>query len=250
MLDLVLKLGRLGTVVSLTVTFVLTSVSIAWGTSSYLTMLECDPRLMYVLSAGIPALLTPGAAWLLVSAVHQLHAARQEAERMAMYDSLTPALTRRAFYAQCEGFYALARRQQTGFAVAYFDCDDFKQINDRVGHAGGDAVLIDLATVVRGRLRQNDLLARLGGDEFLVAVSDVDTDRAEQIFEDIRARVAARRLDHGGHGIGYSVSIGVAVAGPQHYPALEQLVIEADHALYEAKRQGRNRVSLYRSETA
>ena len=119
-----------------------------------------------------------------------------------------------------------------------------------VGHAGGDAVLIDLAMVVRERLRQNDLFARLGGDEFLVAVSDVDAAQAWQIFEDIRVRVTARRLDHGGHEIGYSVSIGVAVAGPQHYPGLEQLVIEADHALYEAKRQGRNRVSLYRSAAA
>ena len=132
MLALVLKLGRLGTVVSLTVTFVLTSVFIAWVTSTYVLVTGiCDPRLLYGLSAGIPALLTPGAAWLLVSAVHQLYDARQEAERQAMYDSLTPALTRRAFYAQCDGFYALARRQQGGFAIAYFDCDEFKQINDR-----------------------------------------------------------------------------------------------------------------------
>jgi diguanylate cyclase (GGDEF)-like protein len=138
----------------------------------------------------------------------------------------------------------LARRRKTGFAVLFLDVDDFKTINDTVGHAAGDQLLVDLALRLRSSLRAGDIAARVGGDEFLVLVDEVASTEA--------ALVVAERLDQALR-VPYKVgverrvvtaSIGVAV-GPDGLGTADDVVAAADAAMYDAKRRGGGCCVLY-----
>ncbi len=171
---------------------------------------------------------------------HSLAAAHAELERIGRLDSLTGLTNRR--YATKLMDEALARHDPVG--IAMLDVDGFKRVNDTFGHAGGDAVLIEIARRL-AETRAEDLVARWGGEEFCVLLTGVEDDEA--LFaasERLRAAVAAEPvlLDDGSV-MRITVSIG---AGRPACPdqRLERLVIAADEALYEAKRGGRNRVCL------
>lgn len=136
---------------------------------------------------------------------------------------------------------ALAARHPSPLCVLALDLDDFKGINDRHGHAGGDAVLVAVADLIRATLRTTDLAVRLGGEEFLVILPYTDEAAAAAVAERLRRVVAAWRGQHEGAELSVKLSIGVAEAGPGERDAM-RLVGRADDALYAAKRQGRNRV--------
>ena len=170
----------------------------------------------------------------------RLAAAHAELERIGRLDSLTGLTNRR--YATKVMDEALARRDRVG--IAMLDVDGFKGVNDTYGHAGGDAVLIEIARRL-AETRAEDLVARWGGEEFCVLLTGIEDD--ESLFaasERLRTAVGAEpvRLDDGSV-IHITVSIG---AGRPTCPdqRLERLVIAADEALYDAKRSGRNRVCL------
>ncbi|MGB7982748.1 MAG: GGDEF domain-containing protein [Candidatus Nanopelagicales bacterium] len=137
---------------------------------------------------------------------------------------------------------ALSRSQRLGgsSAVLFCDVDRFKSINATHGHSGGDEVLKEIANRVRGACRGDDLIARLGGDEFVVLVRGVqDLAAAAQVAEQIRAAVRQPMVVAGVQTI-LTISIGVALAGPDSDPAL--LLGRADKALYQAKEAGRDQV--------
>jgi diguanylate cyclase (GGDEF)-like protein len=135
--------------------------------------------------------------------------------------------------------------------VLLFDVDGFKAINDEHGHAAGDAVLVAVVSAARGTLRQSDLLGRLGGDEFAVALPDTPGERARLTAERMREAVAgAEALVGAGH-LRTTASIGLAGCAPGAVaPTLEDLLRQADEALYRAKRAGRNRVVEAEDEAA
>lgn len=167
-------------------------------------------------------------------------------EQQALQDALTSLPNRRAYEAQAEQAMARAARSNSSgnssvLAVGVADLDHFKKINDRHGHAVGDAVLRTVAQVLRDTGRMTDVAARLGGEEFGLLFPDATLAQARKVAERIRAAVAAAptRLPDGTD-LHVTMSIGVATLAPG--ATLDAAMSDADRALYQAKHQGRNQV--------
>jgi diguanylate cyclase (GGDEF)-like protein len=152
---------------------------------------------------------------------------------LARTDHLTGLLNRRAFL-------ELAGRRLEGSALVAFDLDGFKAINDRHGHAGGDAVIVGVAQRVHEALRQTDLLARFGGEEFIILMPATKGSTAADIAERLRLSIARTPIDIDGQAVPTAASFGVVTCSPTE--SIEAALARADAALYEAKRTGRNRI--------
>ncbi len=175
----------------------------------------------------------------LTVAVKQAHLFAQM-QVQALTDGLTGCYNRRAFDLQLQKDLHLAIRMRHPLALIILDLDDFKQINDCAGHDVGDSALRSLAETFRRELRAVDTAARFGGDEFAIILPQAGTEGALVVAERLRRRIAATEIP--GYGP-MSASFGVA-AFPFHTSSRESLVVAADRALYQAKRAGRNQVSL------
>lgn len=171
-------------------------------------------------------------------------AQRREAElrRLAETDPLTGVLNRRAFDDEAASACALARAQGVPFAVVALDLDGFKPLNDRYGHAAGDAALRAMADTARRDLRAGDLIGRLGGDEFAIALPGADTALAQRIAERLRQSFTRLRVRHGREHLRFTASFGVA-ASTLPGESFAQTLARADAALYRAKNAGRDRVA-------
>lgn len=164
-------------------------------------------------------------------------------ERLSITDPLTGLHNRRHFSTRLDSLAQGARGGAAGFALLILDLDHFKGVNDRYGHTAGDACLRALAARLQQAFGAGSVrLARLGGEEFGVLLEDVAPDEALRAAEDFRASLVARPLDAGGHRLAITVSVGVAVFDPLRHADGDDLYREADMALYEAKRGGRDRV--------
>ncbi len=157
----------------------------------------------------------------------------------AAHDDLTGLLNRGAFAERAEALIFEARAQQQSVALLVFDIDFFKAINDRYGHAAGDRTLVAFADAARHVLSATDPSGRLGGEEFAALLVGIDSDAASLIAERIRGEFARRTAD--GVGIAASASAGVSVSKGA-LTELGVLMMQADEALYAAKRSGRNLV--------
>ncbi|KQV32010.1 diguanylate cyclase [Rhizobium sp. Root73] len=158
----------------------------------------------------------------------------------AATDSLTEALTRRAFKQEADQLISLALRHQHDIACIVLDVDDFKSVNDTHGHAAGDEVLKNVAATCKGALRAGDLLGRLGGEEFAILLPHVDREGALAVAEKVRALIAAQTVRAGDHKLNVTASFGVSalsIIGKD----IETLLAQADAAMYKAKHTGRNR---------
>ncbi|MDD2545589.1 MAG: diguanylate cyclase [Burkholderiaceae bacterium] len=165
-------------------------------------------------------------------------------EDMSHQDALTGLSNRRHFYPLAATAFERVRRTGGLLALAMLDVDHFKQVNDRYGHATGDAVLKALAHTCRESLRSTDTVARLGGEEFVLLLPCTTLDDALARLEGLRERLASTRL--GGAeppDLGFTVSIGVTLLG-HAADSVDAVLARADAALYEAKRLGRNQVRV------
>jgi diguanylate cyclase (GGDEF)-like protein len=167
----------------------------------------------------------------------QLRRTQRELARLASHDPLTGALSAAAFSARLATELERARRYSRPLALLYLDLDDFKAVNDRHGHGTGDAVLRLVGDAIKGGLRQADVVGRLGGDEFAVlmpeTVGEVALAAASRLATNIRSAFQGTPS--------VTVSIGV-VASPASGGAPEELLRQADAAMYKAKRGGKDRV--------
>ncbi len=169
---------------------------------------------------------------------------------IGLTDSLTGVYNRRYIDRRLPEEIARARRQSYPMSCMYIDIDHFKQVNDSVGHQGGDEVLREVANRIKAELRLSDALGRFGGEEFVVLLIDADLASAAPVAERIRASVADTLFALSGAERAVSVSIGLASlrdferATPVE-AAAQQLLAQADSALYRAKQQGRNRVVCF-----
>lgn len=168
-----------------------------------------------------------------------------EANRMLEYlacrDPLTNLLNARTFNEVCSQMIMVAKRKQKPFSVLFLDLDHFKVVNDTFGHDAGDAVLAATAACIADRCRGSDIIGRLGGEEFGVFLPDTDPRGAHVLAEKLRACIEQLKPQHLAHEIEVTVSIGLATSAGG-YPAIGGILREADHALYQAKQAGRNRV--------
>lgn len=151
----------------------------------------------------------------------------------AVIDQLTGLLNRNALEARANELEQQSAITGDPVAVILADFDDFKAVNDSVGHAVGDAVLKDVAYLVRKRLRAFDLAYRLGGDEFLVLVPGADREAAASLAEDLREAVASEMV---GDGLRVSMSFGVGASKRGQALDYQKVFLQADEALYEDKR--------------
>lgn len=161
------------------------------------------------------------------------------------HDVLTGLANRRLLLGQLPGLLAISRRRGDPLCLLMLDLDHFKRVNDTYGHAVGDQTLMALARSIERDVRLGDLVARFGGEEFVVVCPNTDEEAGVLIAERIRESIASlSETDLGFYGV-QTISIGLAVSGPQvDSPA--DLLRRADQALYEAKSNGRDRVCVYR----
>lgn len=160
---------------------------------------------------------------------------------MATTDLLTGLSNRRAILQQANAEIRRASRYQKDLAVLMLDIDHFKQINDQHGHGAGDKVLIEFAGLCLQSIRETDLAGRYGGEEFFILLPEIDLATAILSADRIRMAVAAHHFRlNDGNSITVTCSIGIAMYRPEQ-DDLDKLLLRADQALYQAKRQGRNR---------
>jgi two-component system chemotaxis family response regulator WspR len=176
----------------------------------------------------------------------ELTRANEELRRLAALDGLTGIANRRRFDEAALVEWQRGRRQRAPLALLLCDVDHFKLYNDHLGHPAGDLCLKKTAAVLTGQLkRPADLAARYGGEEFALLLPDTDLAGAMRVGEACRAGLEQLALPHPGAPCGFvTMSMGVACIVPGEDDTLEELIARADAALYEAKRSGRNQVSL------
>jgi diguanylate cyclase (GGDEF)-like protein len=162
----------------------------------------------------------------------------REHRRVAVIDPLTGLLNRSAFAQRLgELQHQIDQGAESSLGFLVGDIDHFKRINDEHGHPVGDAVLRDVAYAMRGELRALDVVYRLGGEEFAILLPGADLEKTQEIAERLRRAVA----DSSTGGISVTMSLGAGAIGGSGVQ-LAKLYAQADAALYEAKRAGRNRV--------
>jgi two-component system cell cycle response regulator len=180
-----------------------------------------------------------------------IRASVQDGLRLAMIDPLTGLHNRRYGIAQLGVIAESARKSGQPYAVMVVDIDRFKSVNDRWGHAAGDAVLIEVAMRLTRNLRMGDLLARIGGEEFLIALPDTDLASARSIADRLCRVIAQDPIPLADTAHSATVSIGLAVsvdgARPQIKDTVAEIVDRADRALLTAKSGGRNQVMIGKS---
>lgn len=169
--------------------------------------------------------------------------AEDEMRQQASSDALTKLANRRAATEFGEKLFSTRRRHGEVFSAIIIDLDDFKGINDTLGHPTGDAVLVAVASSLRENTRREDLVARMGGEEMLVLLPKVDLEGAKRVAEKLRSSIESMAENEGAVPVPVTASLGVAEAGPldEHF---SDVVARADRALYLAKRTGKNRVCL------
>lgn len=180
--------------------------------------------------------------------ITELKNAELNLKRMAHYDALTGLANRNLFFERLESAIAEAKRDDRIFALLYLDLDNFKPINDTLGHDIGDQVLQTVAERLHELVRAGDTVARMGGDEFTVILSALLTPQdAEMIARKIVKEISRPiPLDGSSHTLG--VSIGISIF-PENGTHIESLVTKADHAMYAAKESGRNTYCRYTEGT-
>lgn len=159
-------------------------------------------------------------------------------------DPLTGLLNRRSMLSRMSGLIEDEEREGQTFVLLLFDIDDFKKINDLHGHIFGDVVLREIATRTTACLRVDDLLFRWGGEEFLLIVTNCDLNRGRAVAEKVRRVICDTPMNDGINSIRVTVTIGMSVYSGE---SIDNLILEADEALYEGKHQGKNRVIVYSS---
>jgi diguanylate cyclase (GGDEF)-like protein len=170
----------------------------------------------------------------------------QQMEEAATHDGLTGCWNRSTTDALLEHELLRARRLGMPMAFVLMDLDHFKQVNDRHGHRTGDAVLRAFADTVRGRLRASDVFGRTGGEEFGLVLPGTDMAGAHWLVEAVRCEIEALSWPGAGDAVvKVTVSAGVAISEPGSAISGDRLYGQADQALYEAKRNGRNRVDVF-----
>lgn len=170
----------------------------------------------------------------------KLHQELDRVSTQARHDPLTGALNRKGLEEALEREISTVRRKETPLCTALLDIDNFKRINDTMGHATGDEALRHLATVARECMRPQDTLARFGGEEFVILLPDTPLDKGIEAMTRLQRELTKRFFLTGSEKILITFSAGVAQLAPEE--AGMEAIRRADQAMYLAKRAGKNRV--------
>lgn len=174
----------------------------------------------------------------------ELELAKNRIEHNALHDPLTGLGNRRKLDDHLKAIADRSRRRSTEIGILHIDLDRFKQINDTLGHAAGDALLVHAADILRASVRAEDLVARIGGDEFVVVVAGMVSHADLTALSQRIIGLMRQPVDYQGHSCRFGVSIGVATGSGMRIDA-RKLLVNADIALYRAKALGRNRHEFF-----
>lgn len=186
----------------------------------------------------VPAIVAPIFSFIQLSLIAQLERARESLQKLSITDELTQTFNRRHFMAVAQQLFAVSQRNNKPFSLILFDADDFKKINDTHGHLVGDRVLKHIADLTRINIRAGDLLARFGGEEFIVLLPEASALKAFDVAQRIQQSLWENPVAQNVHP---TVSIGIATFKPNML-SLDDLLCNADDALYRAKNAGKNRI--------
>lgn len=179
--------------------------------------------------------------------ISALKDANNKMQNLALFDSLTGLANRRLFIDRLHQSVLSARRHKHSSAIMFLDLDQFKRINDTLGHQAGDELLTIIAERLKTCVRKQDTVARLGGDEFTILLNDVSSnDKIASIAEHILA-ILKKPIRLGKHEVIVSTSIGITIA-PSDSTCTETLMRNADMALYKAKERGRDGFHFFTNE--
>lgn len=171
----------------------------------------------------------------------------QESLRLdSVHDALTGLYNRRYCEEQIEQAVQKTKRYDEPFSIIMLDIDHFKSINDRYGHLAGDKVLQYLALQMKSLFRESDIIGRWGGEEFILLLKNIALNELLSKAEELRTHIEHLKIDLDNQVIVFTVSIGIACFSNQKNK--EQIINDADKALYQAKNEGRNKIVLYKSE--
>jgi diguanylate cyclase (GGDEF)-like protein len=226
-------------VLAMTLLFALRAVVIGFGVVPTPVLAESTllNTTTYIVSYLTTVLVTLG---FVLAAVEM---AADQNHRLAMRDELTGLPNRRAALEALDREWAATGRHEQPLSLLMLDLDHFKQINDRYGHPAGDAVIQQVADLLRTRLRGQDVAGRFGGEEFVIILPDTAPEGARALAEVLRAEIAEMVIDVGGQVVRITTSIGLYGVWPNEAESIPELIRRADAALYRAKAGGRNQVA-------
>lgn len=236
-LNSLLAMGLARAVLVATIVSILLSLLVC-GTAIYVTMPQTMLEEWVYFAIITPAVVSPLVSLVIFKMAYELAETRAALANAASTDHLTGLANRRQFLESAERDVALARRRQSPAALVMMDIDHFKALNDRFGHAGGDAVLVAISAACNARLRQTDLLCRWGGEEFIVLLPMCGLEDAVRVAENLRRTVETTQVD----GIDTMITMSLGATEITLGEPLDNAIAKADEQLYRAKAAGRNQV--------
>ncbi len=180
--------------------------------------------------------------------ITQKHHEEAQLKKQATHDTLTSLPNRLYFEESLQKKYALSKREGSRFGVAFIDLDGFKAINDDYCHNAGDVLLKTLARRFQKIIRQEDTIARLGGDEFALLLNMHDKNEPYDLVMTRILEAAAKPVYYNKHALGVSASVGISFYSEYNDVSVDALVHQADTAMYEAKKSGKNRYCIFKGE--
>lgn len=238
------KLGRLNTVITITVFSTLFSVTLTYIVTHLMNEGE-NLGVLLVVSTCVPLIVAPFASWPFIDLLMKVDVLEKKMRRWATFDYLTGLLTRQAFFHDAKNYLYASKHEQMGFSILVVDLDKFKNINDTFGHSAGDEVLKDFATIVTTILREDDLVGRIGGEEFAIFLPNTTQDEAYEISERLHIAIRESSVNIVHSSIKYTVSTGLESSPPNEMDPIETILKRADQALYLAKERGRDRTVIF-----
>ena len=191
-----------------------------------------------ILAFTVPFIISPIIIYIILEQSHQLYHSKKQIEELVNKDSLTQIYNKRYFETFAQDIFLSGRK----CSIILIDIDDFKNINDQYGHLAGDLVMKETAAIIKSQLRETDIIARIGGDEFAIICLDAESEYGKEIAERIRDKVEKAVLSYLSHSIYLTISVG-CVSNEYNKATLNEIIQNADDALYTSKENGKNKVT-------
>ena len=184
-------------------------------------------------------LLTAAASWLIAGSITRKRVHRVELFNMAHFDTLTGLPNRTLYFDRLAQTYETSKRHGRNFAILYIDLDDFKKVNDTMGHSAGDMLLKQVSRRMLDVVRKSDTVGRLGGDEFMIILAELSQPMNAEVVAQKLLDTLTKPVELGGQQATVGACIGVAIF-PNDAEDMDQLIKMADEAMYACKAAGKN----------